>query len=58
MLIFNGGGGGVTVVVNGVVVECGGGGWDIKERIVVCQTWTVHKGSSIEQYSVVNLEKY
>ena len=41
MLIFNGGGRG-TVVVNGVVVECGGGGWEIKKRIVVCQTRNLH----------------
>ena len=37
MLIFNGGGGG-TVVGNWVVVGCGGVGWDIKKRIVACQT--------------------
>ena len=27
-----------TVVGNVVVVGCGGGGWGIKKRIVVCQT--------------------
>ena len=29
---------GGTVMGNGVVMGCGGGGWEIKERIVVCQT--------------------
>ena len=48
---------GGTVVGNVVVVWCGGGGWGIKKRIVVWQTWTLHQSSSIACYYVVKLYK-